>query len=200
MRFSLFQLLLSSLLLIASGCGYQWQRDLPLGHRPVIAVPFIPGDEDGLLTGEIISRLASSGLAKVSASKGDYRLALTMIGNCNTQIGYRRDPQKIKNNIQKNLLAAELRKTIDVEVTLFHGSTEDIAYGPYKISAWADFDYVDGDSYQDLTFKGASGVSMPVLPFSLGQLEDVESAELAAVKPLYSKLAQKIVDVISAEW
>ncbi len=197
MRSSLaFLLLLSSL----SGCGYQWSRDLPLGYRPVIAVPFIPGDEEGMLTGEIISRLASSGLAKVSTSKGDYRLSLTILGNCNSQIGYRRDPQKIKNEIQKNLLPTELRKTMDVEVTLFHGNTQNIAYGPYKISAWADFDYVDGDSYQDLTYKDPSGIRKPVLPFSLGQLEDRASAELAAVKPLYSKLAQKIVDVISAEW
>jgi hypothetical protein len=188
------------LLLVTGGCGYQWYPELSLGHRPVIAVPFIAGDEEGLLTQEIIARLTSSGLAKVSTSKGDFRLALKTLGSSNTQIGYRRDPQKIKNEIQKNLLATELRKTMDIEVTLFHGSTENIAYGPFTISAWADFDYVDGDSYQDLTFERPSAIFSPVLPFSLGQLEDRESAELAVVKPLYSRLAQKIVDVISAEW
>jgi len=187
-------------LLGATGCGYQWHSDYPSNVRPVIAVPFVPGDEEGLLTEEIIGRLSSSGLAKVAASKGDYRLSFKILGQCGSQIGYRRDPQKIKNNIQKNLLAAEMRKTITAEVTLFEGTTENIALGPYQISAWADYDYLDGDSYQDLTFPGPHGAPILVLPFSLGQLEDAESAALAATKPLYRKLAQKIVDVIFAEW
>ena len=189
-----------TLSLVAGGCGYQWERQFPEGNRPIISVPFVRGDEDGSLTAEIISRLESSGLAKVSTANGNYRLVLTILGNCKNQIGYRRDRQKIKSHIQKNLVSAELRKTMDVEVTLFHGTTEDIAFGPYKISAWSDYDYVDGDSYQDLTFPGPKGEPILVLPFSLGQLEDVESAELAAAKPLYRKLAQKIIDVISAEW
>lgn len=193
------QLILSSLFCLA-GCGYQWHNEFPLNERPVIAVPFISGDEDGSMTQEIVLRLQSSGLARVSSSKGDYRLALEINKDLNSQIGYRRDPQKIKNEIQKNLLAAEQRRTLDVTMTLFCGNTEEIAYGPYKFSVWADYDYVDGDSYQDLAFPSPSGNPIVVLPFSLGQLEELESAKLAAVKPLYRKLAQKIVDVISAEW
>jgi len=196
----IFPIALLSFSFVAGGCGYQWGRQFPEDARPIISVPFIAGDEDGSLTAEIISRLESSGLAKVSTSNGNYRLVLSILGNCKNQIGYRRDRQKIKSHIQKNLVAAELRKTMDVEVILFQGNTENIAFGPYKISAWSDYDYVDGDSYQDLTFPGPTGAPILVLPFSLGQLEDVESAELAAAKPLYRKLAQKIVDVISAEW
>ena len=193
--------ILLSCLFFLGGCGYRWNYEFPNEVRPVIAVPYIHGDEDGALTAEIISRLVSSGIAKVCASKGDFRLQLVIISDCENQIGYRRDPQKIKQNIQKNLLAAELRKTMNVELTLFHGDTENIALGPYKISAWIDFDYVDGDSFQDLTFPGGvAGAPIPVLPFSLGQLEEVGSARLAATNPLYCKLAQKIVDVISREW
>jgi hypothetical protein len=199
MRFSQI-VVFSSLLLCAGGCGYQWRSDFPQGSRPVIAVPFIHDDEDGSLTEEVVLRLQSSGLAKVSATKGDFRLIVTIDKNFNQQIGYRRDPQKIKNEIQKNLISAEQRRTIDVQVTLFHSDTEKIAFGPYKLSVWADYDYVDGDSYKDLTFPGPFGAPIIVLPFSLGQLEEIESAKLAATKPLYRKLAQKIVDVISAEW
>ena len=194
------RLLLSSGLLFATGCGYQWHSEYSAAPRPVVVVPYIPGDESGLLTTEIISCLQTSGLAKVSATHGDFRLGLKILGERKDQIGYRRDPQKIKNEIQKNLLAAELRKTIDVEVTLFHGNTEEIAFGPYLISSWYDYDFVDGDSYQDLTFPGPLGVPVEVLPFSLGQLEDLAAAETAASKPLVHKLAQKIVDVISSEW
>lgn len=194
------QLLLSSILLFAGGCGYQWHTDFPEGYRPVIAVPYIQDDEDGSLTEQIVLCLQNSGLATVSASKGDYRLNVQLVKNFNQQIGYRRDKQKIKNEIQKNLVAAEQRRTANVEVTLFQGSSDKIAFGPYRFSVWADYDYVDGDSYQDLTFPGPSGAPIVVLPFSLGQLEEIEAAKFAATKPLYRKLAQKIVDVISAEW
>lgn len=197
MRYSLLLLLSSALL---NGCGYHWHSEFPLGRRPLIVVPFIPGDEEGALTAMIIARLETSGLAKVSASHGDFDLAVKLLGDKGTQIGYRRDPQKIKNNIQKNLVCAELRKTVDIEVALLQRGTKHIAYGPYKISASTDYDYVDGDSLKDLTFPGPGGVLIPVVPFSLGQLEDLQSAELAATNPLYHKLAQKIVDVISSEW
>jgi hypothetical protein len=51
-----------------------------------------------------------------------------------------------------------------------------------------------------LTFINPAGTLVTVLPFSLGQLESVESAQEAAARPLYSRIAQKVVDAISSEW
>ncbi|HSX25766.1 MAG TPA: LPS assembly lipoprotein LptE [Chlamydiales bacterium] len=195
----LYKLLASfSYLIFLAGCGYRWQPEYPCSERPTITVPFVRGDEDGSLTNEIIRALSTSGLADVRHSGGDYRLQVTMKDSQFETIGYRRDRQKITGEIKKNLLACEGRKTLNIEAILFQG--EQIAYGPYQISAQADYDYVDGDSLQDLTFISATGVFTTVLPFSLGQLESNETAQEAATRPIYAKIAQKIVDALSSEW
>jgi hypothetical protein len=98
----------------------------------------------------------------------------------------------------RNLLAVEGRRNMTLEAILYRGS--EIAAGPYKVSAGADYDYLDGDSIQDLTFTAPTGATLTVLPFSLGQLEPPEAAQEAAAKPLYARLAQKIADALSMAW
>ena len=97
------------------------------------------------------------------------------------------------------MFACEARKILSVEVTLLRGDSGEAVFGPYVLEADADFDYVDGDSYQDLMFVDPQGVSQAVLLFSLGQLEPYEAAMDASMRLLYSRLAQKIVDVISSQ-
>ena len=188
------------LLLLLTGCGYRWQPDFPMEKRPSISVPFVPGDEDGTLTGEVVRALTVSGIASVENRGGDYRLGIKIVDLETESVGFRRDRQKVDGKIKKNLLASEGRKTISAEATLYEGSSEKVAFGPYKVAADVDYDYVDGDSLQDLTFVDQMGAQVTVLPFSLGQLESIEAAQEAANRPLYEKLAQKIVDVIFSEW
>jgi hypothetical protein len=190
-----FSLLLSSSLL--TGCGYRWQPDFPDCTRPTLTVPFVRGDEDGTLTAEIIYSLSSSGLVNVCSKGGEYDLQVSVLGDTNEKIGFRVDPQKVDGEVRKNLLCSEERRVMTLEILLLKGT--EVAYGPYQLSMGVDYDYVDGDSIQDLTFINPAGTVVTVLPFSLGQLESVESANQAATKPLYRRLAQKIVDVISAE-
>lgn len=180
------------------GCGYRWQPDFPEGTRPTVTVPFVVGDDDGALTAEVIGSLSSSGIADVLSFGGEYQLQITILGEDNEKIGFRIDPQKVDGKVRKNLLASEGRRTMSVEAVLLSGG--EVAYGPYTIMADAEYDYVDGDSIQDLTFINPAGTLVTVLPFSLGQLEPLESAQHAATKPLYRKLAQKIVDAISSDW
>lgn len=184
-------------LLLLSSCGYRWQPDFPDHLRPTVYVPFIQGDEDGVLTKEIISALSRSGVADVKSSGGMYNLKVAILGNEVSKIGFRVDPQKVFGKVRKSLLTSEERRTLSLEVSLYQGG--DVAFGPFKISADADYDFVDGDSIQDLTFVGESGQVLTVLPFSLGQLEPKESAALAATEPLYRRLAQKVVDAISSK-
>lgn len=192
---SLSTLLIS---LSLSSCGYHWQPGFSDGLRPTISVPFVKGDEDGTLTTEIISTLSASGLADVISMGGQYRLEVNVLANSDEKIGFRVDPQKVEGKVRRNLLACEGRKNMTVEATLYRG--EKIAYGPFKITTDAEYDYVDGDSARDLTFTNPDGTLVTVLPFSLGQLESVESAKQASTRPLYSRISQKIVDAIFSEW
>jgi hypothetical protein len=187
-------------ILIMNGCGYRWHPDFPEGTRPTIVVPYISGDDDGTLTSEVIRTITSSGIANVRSTDGDYLLKISVINSQNQTVGYRRDKQKVSGEIRKNIVSCEARRSLTAEVTIYEGSSEKIAAGPYKITADTDYDYVDGDSIQDLAFVNSQGVPTIVLPFSLGQLESFESAHEAASRPLYKKLAQKIADTIFSAW
>lgn len=191
--------LLSLLLLFEAlgGCGYHWQPEAFQGERPTVHVPFVKGDEDGFLTAEVIRALSASGLVQVVSYGGTYELNLSILNSSVEKIGFRVDPQKVDGKVRKNLLACEGRKTMNVEVSLCReGET---AYGPYQITADAEYDYVDGDSIQDLTFTTPTGQLITVLPFSLGQLEPLESAQEAARRPLYAHLARKVVESLAAD-
>lgn len=185
-------------LLLFSSCGYRWEMELPDRQRLSVSVPFIPGDDDGLLTKEIILSLTQSGIVDVKTKGAEYTLKVNIVGSEISKIGFRIDPQKVYGKVRKNLLNSEERQRLTIEAALMR--EEEIAFGPYRLTASADYDFVDGDSIQDLTFVDSSGQTITVLPFSLGQLEPKESASLAAHFPLYRRLAQKIVDAISSNF
>ena len=187
------------LCLILSGCGYRWNQDSS-ECRPSFSIPYVVGDEDGSFTSELVSALASSGLVDVYSRDADFRLEVSIVEQRNETIGFRRDPQKVYGKVKNNLLASEGRKIIAVEATVYRKDSGEVAYGPYRIQSEADYDYIDGDSLQQLIFFSSSGKAVTVLPFSLGQLEPIESAQEAALKPIYRRISQKIVDVISSEW
>lgn len=151
-----------------------------------------------MLTAQIIAAISTSGIADVRSMGGHYTLQVVVLNEETEKIGFRIDPQKVDGKLRKDLSASEARHSIAVEVSLLRGG--EVVKGPFKISADADYDYVDGDSIQDLTFVDSQGSLLTVLPFSLGQLEPFESASKAALTPLYRKLSQKIVDVLSAEY
>ena len=51
-------------LFFLTSCGYRWQSELRDGVLPTVVVPFISGDEEGVLTNEIAAALSSSNFAK----------------------------------------------------------------------------------------------------------------------------------------
>jgi hypothetical protein len=176
--------LLCSILL--TGCGYQWMTD----EKITLSVPYVAGDLDGTLTSEIIRLLSAQGVAHI-AMTAEYRLEVQILDDQNHVVGYRKDPQKVSGKIRKDLVSSEGRRSVSAQVTLYRGDT--IIQGPYTLTADADYDYVDGDSLPDLAFTSSDGVFTTVLPFSLGQLESIESAQEATSSSLYTKLAQKII-------
>lgn len=186
---------------ILVGCGYRWQSEHSYFELPpTISVPYVSGDADGSLTAEIIRAITISGTGEVRQWKAQYRLDASIAAAEGQTIGYRRDRQQISGESQKNLVASERRKTLAVIASLYESESGKIVCGPFRIEGYADFDYVDGDSIQDLVFIGPNGVRQVVLPFSLGQLESSEAAEEAAIRPLNVQIAKKIVDAIFSAW
>jgi hypothetical protein len=186
----------SILFFLLTGCGYRWACHE--GDR-TITIPYIAGDEDGAFTAELIRSFSAASALDV-VSDGRYFLDVKVVQEEIDTLGFRRDPQKVRGKLRKNLIQNEARKTLFVDVALFEKGSVQPVCGPLRISDYVDFDYVDMDSLLDLQFENASGKKITVLPFSLGQLESQEAAQEATLRPLYRKLSQKIVDVISARW
>lgn len=180
-------------LLVFSSCGYRWT---PEQSPTTVVVPYIVGDDDGTLTAQVIRTISATGSAKVLKDNGEYVLKISVMKDQNQTIGYRRDKQKVRGKISKNIVPCEGRRTLTVNAVLYEGNSETIAAGPFLITADSDYDFVDGDSIQDLAFINSNGVFTPVLPFSLGQLESIEAAQEATSRNLYEKIAQKILEIV----
>jgi hypothetical protein len=184
---------LALLAIFLFGCSYHWTSH---DDERTISVPNIIGDTDGLFTTELIHQCSISNSLSV-VSTGRYRLDVKIVKDSVDALGFRRDPQKIDGKIHKHLIQNEERRTVLVDVSLFDQQNQQIVFGPLGLSADVDYDYVDGDSLQDLQFQNAAGERFTVLPFSLGQLESQEAAHEVAQRPLYQKLSQKIVGLIT---
>jgi len=179
--------------LLLSGCGYQWYAHT---ERPSVLIPYIRGDDDGSLTQEIARVLTTSGKATLASYTGDLRLQVSIASSQNQTVGYRKDKQKVSGEIRDNIVGCEGRRGLTIIAALYKGNSETPIKGPYTLTSYADYDYVDGDDIRDLIFTNSEGVPTKVLPFSLGQLEPVEAAQEATSKPLYTDLAQKIADTL----
>ncbi len=184
--------------LLFTSCGYNLGRSQSL-KNPSITVPYVEKDVSGYFTSELIQELSYSSNLRYKYSDGDYILCVKIIDSNTSQIGYKYDRNN-ENIRQNNLRATEGRQKVTARVELIDKASQSVKFGPFDISASYDFDYVDPDSLNDLSFIDASGNRKTVLAFSLGQLESIESAKQAALRPLYHKLAKKIVDAISTYW
>lgn len=186
------------LFLFLSSCSYHLGRSSNLENISV-CVPYIRDDFSGLFTNEIIKQVSNSAQLSYNISNADYILDIKIIDNSTKQIGYKYDRNN-QNIRQNNLRATEGRQEVTALVRLIDKRTNVDKFGPYRVKASSEFDYVDQDSLNDLSFIDANNQRTTVLSFSLGQLESIESAKQATLKPLYAKLAKKIVDAILAYW
>ncbi len=124
---------------------------------------------------------------------------VSILSVSNANIGYLRD-RTPTGELKPNILPVEARQTIAAKVQLTSTTTKKVIWGPEVITASIDFDFVDQDAINDLSFIDSSGNRQSVLSFSLGQLESFPSAEKAARKSLYKAISQKIIDAIIAKW
>ncbi|MBN2479448.1 MAG: hypothetical protein JXA94_04395 [Parachlamydiales bacterium] len=187
------------LLTFFTSCSYHAGRSSNTDELSV-TVPYIKGDFSGIFTDQLIKQVTYSNVFDYKYSHATHLLCVEIIDTSTKQIGYKYDRNN-ENERQNYLRATEGRQTITAEVKLIEKKTEKVVFGPFKVKADSDFDYVDPDSLNDLSFiDPQTNQRVTNLAFSLGQLESIDSAKEAALKPLYTKLSKKIVDAISAYW
>jgi len=186
---------LALLLLSISSCGYRFSARHTSG-KIAIAVPYVEGDQSGHLTRELIRQLSGSGHFQVVCKGEKLVLHATLLQDEQARIGFRfdRDPQSGKR--LSNLVGVENRRSMTAEVSLVNTITGKTLLGPEQIQAHTDFDYINSDSPWELAFRNPEGEKQKVINFSLGQLDSIEGAQDAATAPLFSMLAQKIVEGI----
>lgn len=180
-------------LLILSSCGYHFEG----GERTTIAVPYVIGDQEGELTAALIRQISQSPTLSYSHGEGNWILNVKIINVSDERIGFRHDRSPVTEKLRKHLEGIEDRRRVTAEVVIISSSTEEIIYGPQIVSAEMDYDYVDPNSLKDLSVQGPNGKFFPVEGFSLGQLDTIDAAKSDCLRPLYRKLAQKIIDGIT---
>ena len=183
-----------SLCFLLTSCGYLAGKG-DISSPISMNVPYVKGDKDGMLTAELICNVSSTGcFSYEKTSHRILRVDITDLGN--EQIGYRRDRHR-DGSIKKNVKATEGREKIAVNVSIYDENKGEVIWGPFSFQSDVDYDYVDQDSLQDLSFIDSGGNRQTVLAFSLGQLESIESAKDAALLPLYRSLAKKIAEALT---
>ena len=188
--------LLLSMCLLFSSCGYHF----PGASNPSIAVPYVKGDTSGVFTDLLVRELEMRGWLDYS-SDAPYTLETKIVRDDKEQIGWRYDRDPTNANLKDRLRPTEGKRTIAVLVTLKNEQTGEIIFGPKKVTADVDYDYVNFDTITDLAFTPAPGAPLTsVLAFSLGQLDSVEGAQRAALKPLYRKLSILIADGLDSSF
>ena len=170
-----------------SGCQYQFGHGELSNKYQSISVPYVIGDKEGDLTAEIIKRIEKSGAFRYTSSGGDLILYVKVKDYSNEDVGYRYDRKK-HGKLKKAIIPAETRLNIFAEVSLKDAATGEILRGPSTLTASIDFDH-------DFYFTRHE-----INVFSLGQLNDIDAAEDAVIKPLNRNLAERIVAYVTNSW
>lgn len=150
------------------------------------------GDEEGILTQEIIKQISSTTSYDYVRGGGDLILKAAIISSGSERTGFRYDRKEVTGKLEKNLVVSENRRLITVEVTLIDGTTDEILYGPVHVTGSEDYDYSDVNSLPSLSFVTPSGKVESLLQFSLGQIDSIEGAQDDAACASYRNVAKQI--------
>jgi hypothetical protein len=174
-------------LLLLSSCGYRFGQGELAERYPTISVPYVVGDLEGEITGEIIKQLIATHAFEYRNCDGALTLYVVIQEYHDDNIGFRYDQNK-KGELRDYIIPVETRTSVVAEIQLVDSATGCVILGPVLIKAIVDFDH---DYY-----SSKKGINV----FSLGQLTDIDTAEEIVQHPLNRVLAVKIVEYIRNSW
>ena len=183
----------SLFLAVLTSCGYR-----PLTRESTSAYYICPidGDFEGRLYTDLAEELAKSGRYLSSHSDASYELSIAIVGNPirkdEEEIGFRYATSPTKSN--KMLVPAEKRQAFHVSLSVIELSSGKCILGPETIRADVDYDF-DSDLFDDKVVATPSG-NEALVTFSLGQLENHETAKRTASRRLSKRLASQIANYL----
>ena len=180
-----------------SACGYRLASDGESSYASTVSVPYVKGDTSGKLTDYLVRELEMRGRLNYGDDAA-LLLEAKIVRNQKEEIGWRYDRKGTNSNRESRLRPTENKQIMAVEVTIKDNTTGEVLFGPQKVEARVDYDYVNFDTITDLAFTPPGGPLTSILAFSLGQLDAVQGAQTAALEPLYQKLAILIANGLDA--
>ncbi|MCP5469660.1 MAG: hypothetical protein H7A36_04050 [Chlamydiales bacterium] len=174
------------LLLLLTSCGYHFGTGEEISRR--IAVPYVEGDDFGLLTAALVRSVNHQGDLVFTSRENDYKLKVCLSPPRDENVGFWYAPRKSDVGYTNIIVPMEARVTLTAKIELYDCRNNCRVMGPCKVSAFLDYDF-----NSDLT-------NINQHAFSLGQLEMHNIAKNFAMRSLYDQLAEKIVDYVAYSW
>lgn len=184
---------LMALVVLFSSCGYHVKALKPKSETTFAVKSFLE-DRQGRFKEEII-KAASSNSWNYCTEGSRYIIECSLGEASCVQVGYRYDRYEPTSQIINRLIPIEGRKKINVCVSIEDTHLGKI-FGPFALEGRSDFDFVNYDTYKDLSFIDSAGRAQSSLAYSLGQLDANEGAEEAALSNCYKSIAAQIRDLL----
>jgi hypothetical protein len=181
------RILILLLALSLTSCAYHLGDGGVMRDGSSIAIPFVEGDDLGLMTQRLIHDLKSEHRFRLVGDGADYKLKVCLSSPKSSNIGYIYAPQK-NGGLSNIIIPNQGRMTLKAKVELIDCVKNCKVLGPQTIETFLDYDF-----NPDIT-------KINLNQFSLGQLEMNEMAKDAARDSLYNLLSEKIVDLLDSAW
>lgn len=177
------------LALCLTSCGYRAGRGELVSCYDSVCIPYVEGDNQGLLTTALIRTMTTRGTLAYRSSCSDLVLRVCLQKPIDDNIGFAYAPDDEADDGVTNIVVSnEARLTTTAVIRLIDRRTGCCILGPCDVTTSITYDFEPDLGNVDFH------------AFSLGQLEMHNLAQDAATPPLYDLLADKIIDTITHAW
>jgi hypothetical protein len=152
-------------------------------------------DSRGELTEQIIQAISKDSCWKWDPKNPRFIVSCNILELSHEPLGYRYDRFEPTAQVINRLIPIEARKKLKVEISIEDLQSNQTS-GPFYLEGFADYDFVNFDTYKDLAFTDLQGQTQSSLSYSLGQLDASQGAEEAAILRCCEEIGSKISDLL----
>ncbi len=182
------------LFLLSTFFGCNYHSAIQTQEIQSVGIAFIKNDLLGNLRSYLVLELEKSSLFRFS-KQPELLVYVECVEKEDEDIGFQY--ARSVTTRSDRLVVNEKRKWVEAVVSIKNTKTDKTVLKPTKIMAAIDFDFDPAESDDKFTAIGPNRV--PMVTFSLGELESEQGARPIAQELLMQNLAKRIVDYISCE-